>query len=57
MGQNHLDGKHGIPKTQLLTKGGRKLLVEIDHALAIQIRKLGEKGALGCYTVTVHVSK
>ena len=57
MVQNHLDGKHGTPKTKLLTNGTRKLHVEIDHILAIQIRKLGKKGALRCYIVTVHVSK
>ena len=57
MGQNFLQGKHGRPKIETLTNGVRKLQVEVDYDLAVKISKLGEKGALGYFTVTVQVSK
>ena len=57
MGQNFLQGKHGRSKIENLTNGVRKLQVEVDYDLAVKIRKLGERGALGYFTVTVHVSR
>ena len=56
MGQNCLVGKHGTPKIQPSNKGARRLLVEVENDLAIKIRKLGGKAALGGYTVSTHIS-
>ena len=58
MAQNMLEGgKCGVPRFYQGNKGHRTMKVPISNDLALQIRSLGGKAAIGMHCIKVHCRK